>query len=346
MSTLQKTEKNKQVAPQQQLRVLLNEESTRKRIESIIGEKKAGLFVSSILNVVDSTPSLSEADTNSIIKSAMVAATLELPIDKNLGFAWIVPFKGKAQFQIGYKGYVQLAQRSGQYLTINTTEVYEGEIQEYNRFTGEYKFDSSKKISDKIVGYYAYFKLINGFEKGIYWERERAQAHAARFSKSYNSDSSIWKSDFDAMAEKTLLKHLLSKWGILSVDMQRAIVSDQATIEDISKDENNTINITPRYVDNEEAQIKEIPDAAGGEEVEFEELLNEYCAEEPRNAKTLSKLQTYMKAKSGLTDMASRASLRDYREARKLPTIDWAAWWNEADYSDIQAFADYLTSKK
>jgi recombination protein RecT len=138
-----------------------------------------------------------------------------------------------AQFQLGWKGLVQLAMRTGQYKTINTAEVYEGELVGENRFTGEYEFNPKGKQSDKIIGYMAYFKLLNGYEKTLYWPKEKVEYHAKRFSKTFGSDYGIWNTDFDSMAMKTVLKALLSKFGILSVEMQTAIISDQAEIKDV-----------------------------------------------------------------------------------------------------------------
>ncbi|HAA3503649.1 TPA_asm: recombinase RecT, partial [Listeria monocytogenes] len=126
---------------------------------------------------------------------AMVAATLDLPIDKNLGYAWIVPYKGRAQFQLGYKGYIQLALRTGQYKSINVIEVREGELLKWNRLTEEIELDLDNNTSEKVVGYCGYFQLINGFEKTVYWTRKEIEAHKQKFSKSDFG----WKKDYDAM---------------------------------------------------------------------------------------------------------------------------------------------------
>jgi recombination protein RecT len=225
--------------PPTTLQGMLSQDGIRKRFQEIMGEK-APAFISSIISATKATPSLMQCEPDSIISSAVIAATLDLPIQPSLGFAWMVPYNKRegqnirklAQFQLGWKGLVQLAMRTGQYKTINTAEVYEGELIGENRFTGEYDFNPKGKQSDKIIGYMAYFKLLNGYEKTLYWPKEKVEYHAKRFSKTFGSDYGIWNTDFDSMAMKTVLKALLSKFGILSVEMQTAIISDQAEIKD------------------------------------------------------------------------------------------------------------------
>jgi recombination protein RecT len=179
-----------------------------------------------------------------IISAAAVAASLDLPVNPSLGFAHIVPYKDNkegrviAQFQLGWRGFNQLAMRSGQYKTMNVTQVYEGELIKYNRITGDMEFNLEGKTSDVVVGYVAYFKLLNGFEKYWYMTKEEAQKHGKRYSKSYESGQ--WTKDFDAMAKKTVIKMLLSKFGILSIEMQKAIETDQAVIKEDG---------TPEYID-------------------------------------------------------------------------------------------------
>jgi recombination protein RecT len=237
-------------APGKTLKALLQDQSVKNRFNELLGKKSAG-FISSLLNVVNSNPQLQAADPHSILSAAALAAALDLPIDPNLGFAYIVPYNVrqgdahilKAQFQLGYKGYIQLAMRTGAYKTINATEVYEGEIKNYNRFTGEFEF--GEKESDKIIGYIAYFKLLNGFEKYLYMTVEEIERHAKRYSKSYDSKNSRWKEDFHSMALKTVIKRLLSKYGILSIEMQTSLLADQAVVK---QDEEGNINY--EYPDN------------------------------------------------------------------------------------------------
>ncbi len=233
---------------------LLSQEAVKKRFEEMLGKKSAG-FISSIISAVKTNPALAECDPNSVISAAVIAATLDLPIQNNLGFAAIVPYKENgvavAQFQMMWRGYVQLAMRTAQYLTINVSEVYEGELISENRITGDYVFDTSKKTSDKITGYVAYFRMINGFEKYFYWTVARVTAHAKTYSQTFKSpkswvvEKSRWTLDFDSMAKKTVLKLLLGKFGILSVDMQIALTTDQGAIKDPE-----TMDI--EYVDNSE----------------------------------------------------------------------------------------------
>jgi recombination protein RecT len=186
---------------------------------------------------------LKNADPISVYNAALMAATLDLPINQNLGFAWIVPYGKAAQFQLGVKGLVQLAQRSGQYLNINVIEVYENQFESFNTLTENLNAKFDLPGEGKIIGYAAYFKLINGFEKTCFWTTEKVIQHGKRYSKSFNNGP--WKTDFDAMAKKTVLKSTLSKWGILSIEMQTAVKIDQSVIND---DQGESVT----YVDHEE----------------------------------------------------------------------------------------------
>jgi recombination protein RecT len=161
----------------------LNRDEIRKRFEQVLGKKAAG-FMSSIISAVNTNDELRKADPMTIIAAAAVAASLDLPINPSLGFAHIVPYGGKAQFQMGWRGFVQLGMRSGQYKTINTCQVYEGELLESNRFTGEMFFDERKRTSDRVIGYVAYFKLINGYEKYLYMTVDQVTAHGKQYSRS------------------------------------------------------------------------------------------------------------------------------------------------------------------
>lgn len=211
----------------QSLEVLLNKDNVKKRFEEILGKKAAG-FMSSIISATKANPKLRAANPNSVLSSAVVAATLDLPINQNLGFAHIVPYGGEAQFQMGWKGFVQLAIRTNQYRSMNAAPVYEGELKEYNRITGEIEFDLKGRKSNKVIGYVAFFRLINGFEKYFYMTLEEVTAHGKRYSKSFSSGN--WSTNFEPMALKTVIKLLLSKWGILSIEMQTAMEADQAIV--------------------------------------------------------------------------------------------------------------------
>jgi len=211
----------------------------RKKFEEMLG-KRAPQFITSVLQIASSNSMLANADPISIYNSAAVAATLDLPLNNSLGFAYIVPynvkqkdgsFKVQAQFQIGYKGFIQLAQRSGQFLTISSAPVYEGQLVEENPLTG-FVFDFRTRKSETVIGYAAYFKLLNGFEKVFYMTVADLKKHGKKFSKTFDKDSSLWKNDFEAMANKTVLKLLLAKFAPLSVEMQKAVITDQAIIND------------------------------------------------------------------------------------------------------------------
>ncbi|MCX0360031.1 recombinase RecT [Clostridium perfringens] len=208
---------------------LMENPSIKKRFEGVLKEK-APQYMSSIVNLVNSDTNLQKCEGMSVIASCMVAATMDLPVDKNLGYAWVVPYGNRAQFQMGYKGYIQLALRTGQYKAINVVEIREGELVSWNPLTEEIEVDFSKRESDAVIGYAGYFKLINGFEKTVFWTKEEVNNHANKFSKTINSKNSVWKSNFDAMAKKTVLRNLLSKWGILSIEMQKAYTADEGLI--------------------------------------------------------------------------------------------------------------------
>lgn len=214
------TLKNQNLAPAREdksLKGMLGSEAVKKRFNELLGKKAPG-FISSLLSVVNNNKLLAKADPVTVISAEAMAAALDLPINQNLGFAYIVPYGGQAQFQMGYKGYIQLAMRTGQYKTINAVEIYEGEVEEVNRITGEYKF--GERSSDKIVGYMAYFRLVNGFEKYLYMSVKQMQAHAKKYSHGYKGGTEKWGlADFHTMAIKTVLKRLISKYGVLSIEM-------------------------------------------------------------------------------------------------------------------------------
>lgn len=229
-----------------------------KRFSEILGQKSAG-FISSLVSL-SKTQALAKAEPNTVVASALVAASLDLPIVPTLGFAAIVPFydsKKKqtlASFQVMTKGLIQLSQRSGQYKTINVTAVYEGDIKSYDRFNGEIEFnyENNPDISKKPIGYVAYMKLLNGFEKYLYMTTEELEKHGKRYSQTYRKGYGLWVENFDAMAKKTVLKLLLSKYGPLSVDsqMRLALQADQAAIRMESISDTELADATMEYIDN------------------------------------------------------------------------------------------------
>lgn len=239
------------------LQQLLNSAGIKKRFEELL-DQSAPSFISSILTIVRSNSKLQECSPNSVLSAAGIAAALKLPINPSLGFAYIVPYKGQATFQLGFKGFVQLAMRSGQYKTLNSGAVREGQIKEIDFVTGE--IIRGEKISDKVVGYVAYMELVNSFKKSLYMTVEELQEHATRYSQSYAYDlrsgkkSSVWTTNFDAMAKKTVLKKLLSTFGIISIDQQSAALAtalqaDQAVITEEGF----------RYIDNEHGEENIVP---------------------------------------------------------------------------------------
>jgi recombination protein RecT len=219
------------------LKTLMAQSNVKDRFNEILG-KRAPQFMASIINLTNSSPELQNADGMSVIQSAMVAAALDLPVDKNLGYMWIIGRKDNnrggqtfAAPQLGYKGFIQLALRTAQYRFINVIDVYEGELVSWNRLTEELKLDFDNRKSDAIEGYAATFELLNGFKKTVYWTKDQVLKHKAKFSKT----AMVWNSDFDAMARKTVLKSLLSRWGILSIEMQRAFVEDDEERQEVGE---------------------------------------------------------------------------------------------------------------
>lgn len=229
-------------------KALFNSEQVQKKFNELLG-KRASAFITSVLQVITNNDLLSKADPMSIYHAATVAATLDLPINQNLGFAYIVPYNSKngcqAQFQMGYKGFIQLAQRSGQFKKMSSCEIYEGQIKEANPLSG-YVFDFNKKDSDKVIGYAAYFQLTNGFETTLYMTIEQLSKHGTKYSQSFKKGFGLWKDDFDSMAKKTVLKLLLSKFAPLSIEMmQKAVIVDQSIV-------NNEDATEVTYIDNSE----------------------------------------------------------------------------------------------
>lgn len=228
----------------------MENESMKKKFHDMLGKKATG-FMTSLINIVQNDKLLIDAEPNSIMYAAATAATLDLPINPNLGFAYILGYKNhktgetKAQFQLGYKGFIQLAQRSGQFKTISASPVYEGQIVNNDPLRG-ITFDWNNKLSDKVIGYAGYFELLNGFEKTLFMTVEELQKHGKLYSANFKKfGSGLWADNFDAMATKTVIKLLLSKFAPLSVDMQKAVTADQGIIRNIEGDEIDYIDNTP-----------------------------------------------------------------------------------------------------
>lgn len=233
------------------LKGMLEMPAYKNKFNEMLGKKAAG-FMSSIIAVANNNKLLAKAEPSTVIGAAAQAAMLDLPINQSLGFAYIVPYKGAAQFQLGYKGYIQLAQRSGQYVDIGAKTVYEGELEYENRLLDKFKF--GERTGDKVIGYLAYFRLTNGFEKMLFMELDEMIAHAKKYSKSYSGGTEKWGlADFNTMAEKTVLKHLLSKYGPLSIEsvqMSQALSNDGGVIS-MNKDGDFDVNFDGETIDAE-----------------------------------------------------------------------------------------------
>ena len=226
----------------QKFSVVIHQDNIKNMINNTLGNEKDGqMFIANLTSVVSSNPLLQNCDAGTIISAGLMANALKLPLNQTLGFAYIIPYKEKAQFQIGYKGFIQLALRSGQYEKIGVKPVHKGETQGQDEFGDEIiKFDHAFD-NEEVVGYYAYFKLTNGAKMVNYMTKEQCEKHGKRYSKSYDY---LWTNDFDTMAMKTCLKLLLSKYGIMSVDIHNAIKYDQSVLN-IKGDEEIV-----EYVDN------------------------------------------------------------------------------------------------
>jgi recombination protein RecT len=246
--------------------------SIHRSITNMIGEEKVTRFVSSVISAVQANKQLAECTNSSILSAALLGESLELPPSPQLGFFYFVPYKNKGvsecQFQLGWKGYVQLAERSGQYRKIVASEVKDGELAEYNPITEEFELtpitDDIARQKAKVIGYYAMFELNNGFRKELYWSKEKMEAHAKQYSSGYRNDINkrtsytFWSKDFDSMAKKTMLRQLISKWGIMSIQMQKAYQGDQAVIrEDGSYDYVDNQQTAQEIIDVSQEEIKE-----------------------------------------------------------------------------------------
>ena len=246
--------------------------NTEAYLKSVLAERK-GEFVNNLTAVVTNDTKLQVCEPVTLMYAALKATALRLPLDPNLGQAYIIPYKNnkehktEAQFQIGWKGFLQLAIRSGQFQSINTTEIREGELQGFDLITGEVQVKAMpNRETLPIIGYLAYFKLTNGFAKTLYMTAEEIEQHATRYSQSYRGkykDSSLWATDKDAMAKKTVLKLLLNRFAPLSIDMKNAVQADQSVLRGDGKFD---------YVDNTPDQLTEIAKNAMIEDAESEDV--------------------------------------------------------------------------
>lgn len=271
----------KKQSPANQMRVILDSASTQKLLRDSLKEN-AGAFTASVLELYKSDSKLQMCDAGAVFAECLKAVALKLPISKQLGFAYVVPYKRSVQneekkwievtepqFQIGYKGMIQLCMRTGAYKYINADVVYKGEYQGTDKLTG-YVDLNGKKISDDVIGYFAYIETISGFKKTVYWDRDKMEKHALQYSKAYKAfnakkiKNTPWADNFDDMAIKTVLRNLLSKYGVMSVEMANALQSED-TPADIAFDAPLQGDSSEIDVDISSAeQAAEIP-AEGGE---------------------------------------------------------------------------------
>lgn len=265
---------NNQVSTKKNITGYLNSSTISEYLNDVIGDKK-DKFITNLVSVTNQNKDLQKCNNATLMSGALAATTLNLNLNSAFGYAYLVPFKNnklsrekghdvyEAQFQIGYKGFIQLALRTGEYQKINAIPIYKSQFQSWNVLTEEIKLNSLDDFSnDEVVGYVAYFKLTNGFEKTIYWSLNKMEKHADTYSKAFNLKvskdikagkiaqkdmwrySSFWYKDFDGMALKTMLRQMLSKWGILSEELQRGLEEDQSVIKGDNK----------VYIDNEEEE--------------------------------------------------------------------------------------------
>lgn len=253
------------------LAAYLTQEAVKNQISNIVGGRSQR-FISAIVSAVNTNPQLQECTNQSIVSGALLGESLNLSPSPQLGQYYLVPFndrnKGKvAQFQLGYKGYIQLAIRSGQYKKLNVLAIKKGELVKFDPLNEEIEVNlmqnEEERENAETVGYYAMFEYTNGFRKAIYWSKAKMEAHAMRYSMGYRAKKgyTFWEKDFDAMAYKTMLRQLISKWGIMSVDMVNAFENDMAVLnEDGSK----------FYIDTDETEkaVEEIEEPVAEEQTE------------------------------------------------------------------------------
>ena len=289
MNRLEITKQNEAVS--NTVKSFFDKPSVKAKLTELLN-KNAASFTTSVLQIVNSNAMLNKAEPMSIFNAACMAATLNLPINNNLGFAYIVPFNNKkqkkieAQFQIGYKGFIQLAQRSGQFARLVSIPVYEKQLVKKDLING-FVFDWNNEPEEKEspIGYYAYFKLINGFSAELYMSKADIDDHASRYSQTFKQGYGVWTDNYEGMALKTVIKLLLSKQAPLSIEMQKAVMSDQSVIKDITNDNYD-------YIDNQQEQsvitliqvddklFNQIKESVSAGDLELSDVLNDYALTE------------------------------------------------------------------
>lgn len=305
----------------------LSNEAVRKNILQVVGAKNAQRFMSSIISAVQTTPALQECSNSSLLSAALLGEALSLSPSPQLGQFYMVPYKKKdkqgnviscdAQFQMGAKGYKQLAMRTGQYLDLDVIYVRQGEYLGRDKYTGKQKFefieDDAIREDLPVVGYLAYFELLNGFKKQIYWTKEKMEKHADTYSQAFSLDkyrdlqagkipakdmwrySSFWYKNFDEMAEKTMIRQLISKWGIMSIEMEDAYTRDMAVLDE---------NGNPRYIDNEKNL-----DVQVGQEIAQNANQTQFVIEQQEEPQTVAEVVGQAKEKEPVKAEAKETEL-------------------------------------
>ena len=251
----------------------LTADAVKQQINNVVGGKDGQRFISAIVSAVNTNSDLQECTNQSILSGALLGESLKLSPSPQLGHYYLVPFndkeKGKvAQFQLGYKGYIQLAIRSGQYRKLNVMAIKEGELEYFDPLNEDIKVNLMVDNWDareeaQTIGYYAFFELVNGFRKAIYWSKAQMKAHALKYSQGYKRDLekglkyTFWSKDFDGMAYKTMLRQLISKWGVMSIELQNAIDADMAVINEDGTKNYVDIDNDDSVIDMEQKQEKQ-----------------------------------------------------------------------------------------
>lgn len=266
------------------LTAYLTQDAVKNQINEVIGGRDGQRFISAIVSAVNTNPALQECTNQSILSGALLGESLKLSPSPQLGQYYLVPFNDKnagkvAQFQLGYKGYIQLAIRSGYYKKLNVLAIKEGELVKFDPLNEEIEVnliaDEEAREKATTIGYYAMFEYTNGFRKAIYWSRRKMEAHAEKYSAGYRAKKgyTFWEKDFDGMAYKTMLRQLISKWGIMSIDMQQAIDADMAVINNDG---------TKNYVDNVDLFETPAEEPKAEEKAEPKKTIKTEVVEEPK----------------------------------------------------------------
>ncbi len=259
------------------LTVYLTQDAVKDQINKVVGGKDGQRFISAIISATTTNPSLQECSNQSILSGALLGESLKLSPSPQLGQYYLVPYGKVAQFQLGYKGYIQLALRSGQYKKLNVMAIKEGELIRFDPLNEEIEVklieDEVERENAETAGYYAFFEYMNGFRKAMYWSKAKMEAHALKYSPGYAADKkkgnsyTFWSKDFDGMAYKTMLRQLISKWGVMSIELQTALDADYAVINEDG---------TKNYVETESDVIDmEVPEVVEPLEEVTESSVNE-----------------------------------------------------------------------